>query len=130
MNKQIKIFAKFPCNLVEICLRHNKQIKFSRSLFIEFDNDSRLYMTTEGDLLFTSFIIDKGVVLNLKNLVLRPYKVISVGYKRNSNDYYKELFKHNFNGSEKIYTCNFNGYIVYYIVGTKNFLWEQVIEEK
>lgn len=128
MNKQVKVFCKFPCDLIEICLRHNKQQRFSRSLFIEFENDCRLYMTTEGDLLFTDFIVDKGAVLNLKNLVLRPYIVKFVGYKRNSNDYKNEPFRHNFNGSEKIYTCNFGKNIIYYITGSKR-LWKKEVEK-
>lgn len=123
------VYKKFPCNIIEMTLRRFNQKKFSKSLNFEFSYPYRLYMTKEGNFVITNIKLDNSYKYTLP-LTKMNYRIKSFGYERNSHDYYKEIFKHNFNGSEKLYTCNFDGYVVYYIVGTKSFLWERVIEEK
>lgn len=128
MNKQVKIFCKFPCDLLEISVRQTDQPKFSKSIFYEFNYPERLYITTDGGLLFTSEKFEKNQILNLKNLVLEDIILKSVKYKRNSTDFKDELFTHNFNGSEKFYTCNFKNNLVYYVIGYRD-LWKREVEK-
>lgn len=126
MNKQVKIFAKFPCDLLEMSVRIKGQPKFSKSIFYEFNYPERLYITTDGGLLFTDLKLNKGQVVVLKNLKLEPIIVKNVSYKRNSNDFKGDLFRHNFNGSEKFYTCNLKNNLVYYVIGYKD-LWKKEV---
>ena len=128
MNKQIKIFAKFPCQLLEISVRFKKQPKFSKSIFYEFNYPERLYITTDGGLLFTTEKLDKGQIVRLKNLKLEPIILKDVKYKRTSSDYKNDLFVHSFNGSEKFYTCNLKNNLVYYVIGYKD-LWKREIQK-
>lgn len=118
------VYKKFPCNIIEMTLRRFNQKKFSKSLNIEFSYPYRLYMTKEGNFVITNIKLENNQKYGFYGVKENCY-LKSFGYERTSHDYYKELFKHNFNGSEKLYTCNFDGYIVYYIVGTKKHLWEK-----
>lgn len=124
MDKKIKIFAKFPCDLLEMNVRLKNQKKFSKSINYDFSFPERLYITKDGGLLFTTELFKKGQVIHLKNLKLEPIILKDVRYKRNSTDYKNELFLHNFNGNEKFYTCNFKNNLVYYVIGYKD-LWKQ-----
>lgn len=127
MNKVIKIFAKFPCKLLEMCVRIKGQPKYSKSIFYEFTYPERLYITTDGGLVFTTEKLRKNQILNLKNLKLEPIILKNVCYKRKSNDYKGELFVHNFNGQEKFFTCNFKNNLLYYVIGYKD-LWEKEVK--
>lgn len=124
MNKRVEIFAKFPCDLIEINVRLKKQKKFSKSITYDFSYPERLYITKDGSLLFTTEKLSKNQVIFLKNLKLEPIILKDVRYKRNSFDYKGELFLHNFNGQEKFYTCKFKNNLVYYVIGYKD-LWKQ-----
>lgn len=128
MDKIIKVFTKFPCQLLEMCVRVQGQPKFSKSIFYEFKFPERLYITADGGLLFTTQKLEKNQIVHLKNLKLEPIILKDVRYKRNSNDYKNELFTHSFNGTEKFYTCNLNKNLVYYVIGYKD-LWKREVEQ-
>lgn len=124
MNKVVEIFCKFPCQLLELNVRLKKQPKFSKSISYEFSYPERLYITKDGGLIFTTEKLEKNDVLILRNLKLEPIILKDVRYKRTSNDYKNELFLHSFNGHENFYTCNLEGYMIYY-VSSKKPLWKQ-----
>jgi len=124
MNKIIQVFCKFPCMLLELNVRLKNQPKFSKSITYDFSYPERLYITKDGGLLFTTEKFAKNQIVELKNLQLEPIILKDIRYKRTSSDYKGELFLHNFNGSEKFYTCFFKGYMVYYI-SSKKSLWKQ-----
>lgn len=123
-NKVVEIFCKFPCQLLELNVRLKKQPKFSKSISYEFSYPERLYITKDGGLIFTTEKLEKNDVLILRNLKLEPIILKDVRYKRTSSDYKNELFLHSFNGHEKFYTCNLEGYMIYY-VSSKKPLWKQ-----
>ena len=124
MNRQVEIFCKFPCQLLELNVRLKNQPKFSKSISYEFSYPQRLYITKDGGLIFTTEKLEKNDVLILRNLKLEPIILKDVRYKRTSNDYKNELFLHSFNGHEKFYTCNLEGYMIYYVFSKKP-LWKQ-----
>lgn len=126
-SKQVIIFTKFPCDLLEINVRLKNQKKFSKSINYEFSYPERLYITKDGGLLFTTEKFRKNQIITLKNLKLEPITLKDVRYKRNSHDFKGELFLHTFNGSEKFYTCNFKNNLVYYVIGYKD-LWKKEVQ--
>lgn len=128
MTRFIKIFAKFPCDLLEMNVRRLGQRKFSKSVSYDFAYPERLYVTYDGGLLFTTEKLRKNQIVNLKNLKLEKIILKDVRYKRNSSDFKNELFVHTFNGSEKFYTCNLKNNLVYYVLGYKD-LWEREIHK-
>lgn len=128
MNKRIKIFCKFPCDLLELSVRRFNQKKFSKSINYEFCFPERLYILADGSLFFTDMKFEKGDKILLKNLKLENIFIKNVKYKRNSTDFKNDFFIHHFNGQEKFYTCNLYGNIVYYIVGYKK-LWKKEVEK-
>lgn len=121
-----EIYRKLPFNILEMVTRTFNQPKYSRSLSTEFSYPFRFYATKDGNLVISNYNFKKNQKVGFLGNRLKRY-LRYIGYLRKSNDFKNQLFAHNFNGTEKIYTCNFKNYIIYYIAGTKD-LWEEVIE--
>ena len=124
---KVKRLKKFPCKLIELCVRYNNQPKYSRSIFYSFNKKDKLYMTSDGNLIFSDIKLKNNANIELTNFRIEPIFLKYVAYKRTSNDYKNELFIHNYNGSEKFYSCNFKNNLIYYVIGYKD-LWEKVSE--
>ncbi len=86
--------------------RTKNQKKFSRNLVYYFENNCKLYVTTDNQLVFSTLPLYKNDVLKIKNNNFsRQYGITlkNIQYIRKAGEYKGEPFIHYFTGNELLY---------------------------